>query len=97
MPLLIDSQRVQQILINLLGNAIKFSNPEEFIEVKISSSIVSRTHQSVKLSVRDYGIGIAPEEIDRIFTPYFKSKVSKNQSYNPGGHGIGLYISKQLA
>ncbi|PYI88396.1 MAG: hypothetical protein DMF03_10775 [Verrucomicrobia bacterium] len=86
-----DEARFQQIIWNLLKNAIKFSRKTD--EIMISSTNESR-HQ-LTISVQDNGIGIAPDAIDRIFDPFEQGEPFLKQRF--GGLGLGLAISKSLA
>ena len=88
-----DPLRLRQILLNLCGNAVKFSDEGE---VSLDITPVQASGQSVRLafSVRDRGIGIAPEHIDRIFDPFLQLDDSSTRRH--GGAGLGLAISKRL-
>ena len=89
-----DSGRLRQILVNLIGNAIKFT---ERGEVFVQAEKVKKTDDNIeiKFSVRDTGIGIAPEKMDRLFKSF--SQVDGSFARRYGGTGLGLAISKQLA
>ena len=87
--LLGDALRVQQILINLLGNAIKFTE-QGGVTVSLSY-LVGCLH----LEVQDTGIGIATQQIRRIFDPFAQADASTTRQY--GGTGLGTTISRQLA
>ncbi|WKJ90632.1 ATP-binding protein [Methylomonas montana] len=88
-----DPQRLQQILINLIGNAIKFT---EHGEVKVSFNELSRNAQSVRLqfAISDTGIGITTEQQTKLFQAFSQGDSSVTRNY--GGTGLGLIISKQL-
>ncbi len=88
-----DVYRVRQIIVNLVGNAIKFT---ERGEIAVSVEQVERTDQNTTLhfSVRDTGIGIPPDKLDAVFKPFSQADVSTTRRY--GGTGLGLAISVQL-
>jgi signal transduction histidine kinase/ActR/RegA family two-component response regulator len=86
-----DAAKFQQIIWNLLKNAIKFT-PEDG-EIAISSS--NPTPQVLTISVRDTGIGMEPEVMERIFDPFEQGDRSFQRRF--GGLGLGLAISKSLA
>ncbi|GAB4554584.1 MAG: hypothetical protein OHK0023_24890 [Anaerolineae bacterium] len=90
LPLVVSSRSsIAQVLVQLIDNAIKFSPNEAPIEV---SAIP--TEAGVRLSVRDYGIGIAPEELDHIFSLFYQ--VDRQASRRYQGAGIGLAIVKLI-
>ena len=84
-----DALRVQQILVNLLGNAIKFT------ETGGVTVVVDYHDGRLQMAVQDTGIGIAPEQIRRIFDPFAQADASTTRQY--GGTGLGTTISRQLA
>jgi signal transduction histidine kinase len=84
-----DGGKVRQILLNLLTNAIKFTD---------SGEVVIRSHseaERVMVSVIDTGIGIAPENLERIFDPFWQ--VEQRSTRKVGGTGLGLSVSRTLA
>ena len=83
-----DPHRLRQILLNLLGNAIKFTNQGEV------SIMATRHGDLVHFAVRDTGIGIAPERLPVIFDAFTQADASMSRRY--GGTGLGTTISKQL-
>jgi signal transduction histidine kinase/CheY-like chemotaxis protein len=88
-----DAARLRRILLNLLNNAIKFT---EHGEILVEARIVGQAGQRdiVRIEVADTGIGIAPEQCIRLFNKFTQADASINRRY--GGSGLGLAISKQL-
>jgi PAS domain S-box-containing protein len=88
-----DASRVRQVLLNLTGNALKFTSEGQ---VTVGVSLVSESPASatVEFQVRDTGIGIAPEALKRLFQTFTQADASTTRKY--GGTGLGLAISKQL-
>ena len=88
-----DALRLQQVLINLAGNAIKFTSHGEVV---VLAKLVARSQQTISIcfTVRDTGIGIAREQIQRIFEGFSQSEASTVRRY--GGSGLGLTISQRL-
>ena len=84
-----DSTRVRQILYNLVSNAIKFTDHGE-VQVR-----VARDAEGLVLSVRDSGIGIAPEALSRLFAKFEQADSTTTRRY--GGTGLGLAICRELA
>ncbi len=87
-----DITRIKQIYSNLLSNALKFSHNNSKIEVSLR---YLDTSSSLLCSVKDYGIGIAKENLDRIFQVFEQEDTSTTRNF--GGSGLGLSISKSLA
>lgn len=87
-----DPLRLAQILVNLINNAIKFTEVGEVV-VKISSRQTD-AQNSLQFEVRDSGIGIPPERLSDLFTPF--TQVDDSITRRFGGTGLGLSISKQL-
>lgn len=86
----INAPLLEQALVNLIDNAIKYSDSGSHIEAK-----ASRTGNEVMLRVRDYGTGIEKEHLDRIFERFYR--VDKARSRKQGGTGLGLAIVKHIA
>jgi PAS domain S-box-containing protein len=96
-----DSQRITQILMNLLGNAVKFTS-SGFISVDVSArrldsppaKATTSPDYEICFAVTDTGIGIAPDQLQQLFQPFHQADASIAQRY--GGTGLGLSISKRL-
>nr|WP_315477021.1 PAS domain S-box protein [uncultured Undibacterium sp.] len=88
-----DVTRLQQVLINLSGNAIKFTQQGEVI-IAIKCQQKTATQVDLTFSVKDTGIGIAPENQEKIFSGFTQAEASTTRQY--GGTGLGLAISKNL-
>ncbi|MFK5970407.1 MAG: ATP-binding protein [Candidatus Marithrix sp.] len=88
-----DEVRLRQILINLLGNAIKFTE-QGGIKFKISVLTNTVNSQTIRFQIEDSGIGIANTDISKIFLPF--QQVSVNDYHQMQGTGLGLSISKKL-
>ncbi len=89
-----DEVRIRQILINLLGNAVKFTNKGK-IELKISYQKVEEDTAKITFKVSDTGIGIKKENQDKLFEEFTQVDTKKNRSIQ--GTGLGLAISNRLA
>ncbi len=89
-----DQLRVRQIFLNLLGNAVKFTNNGG---ISVTARLLEQQESSVviELAVSDSGIGILPEAIDKIFMPFVQEDGSTTRQF--GGTGLGLTISRRLA
>ena len=93
-PVLIgDAQRIKQVLLNLAGNAIKFTERGEVV-IGIRALTVDDTHAEVDFQVRDTGIGIRSEHQAHIFEAFMQAETSTTRRF--GGTGLGLAISQQL-
>jgi two-component system, sensor histidine kinase and response regulator len=88
-----DCGRLQQVLVNLIGNAIKFTEAGEIV-VNIFTVSLSNSHVRLQISISDTGIGIPQGKLDEIFHPFEQAESSTTRRF--GGTGLGLAISKQL-
>ena len=88
-----DALRLSEVLINLLGNAIKFTH---LGHVRLQVSVQQHLPDGVMLhvAVADTGVGMTPEQQARLFKPFAQAEVQTAQNY--GGTGLGLVISHQL-
>src|SRR6266850_596452 len=83
-----DADRVDQVLDNLLANAIKHTAPGTTVDVRIAQE-----KDEIIVTVTDHGDGVGPEERAKLFTPFFQTPRSRSF----GGTGLGLHISKRIA
>jgi len=91
-----DRERLKQILVNLVGNAMKFTHQGEVV---ITVSMATRqtatgTEPMIRFTVKDSGIGIAPDNLERIFEAFTQADSSTTRRF--GGTGLGLAISRKL-
>jgi two-component system sensor histidine kinase/response regulator len=93
-PLRGDPLRLEQVLLNFVGNAVKFSERGS-VEVRARALRAFGHETLVRFEVEDHGIGIDPAEVAQLFTPFHQADPSTTRRY--GGTGLGLVISKQLA
>jgi signal transduction histidine kinase/CHASE3 domain sensor protein len=89
LEVLTDAQRVRQILLNLLANAIKFTESGEVVLAMRS------TPTEIRLSVTDTGVGIPPEALNQLFQDFHQLEVGDGKRYS--GTGVGLALSRRLA
>jgi two-component system, sensor histidine kinase and response regulator len=88
-----DSLRLEQILRNLISNAVKFTNKGE-IELRVKTIEATVDKAVLEFSVRDTGIGMNQEQVSKLFTPFSQADSSTTRKY--GGTGLGLAICKRL-
>lgn len=86
-----DNNRIRQIMINLIGNAIKFTKVG-YVELKFETINEDTTTNKVKFTIKDTGSGMTQLEVSHLFQKYFQTK----DGQNVGGTGLGLSICKQL-
>ncbi|HSV92968.1 MAG TPA: ATP-binding protein [Desulfobacterales bacterium] len=86
----VDPVLMEQAVVNLLDNAVKYSNPEREVEVSVNA-----TEREIRVSVRDQGMGIERRHLPRIFERFYR--VDKARSRAVGGTGLGLAIVKHIA
>ena len=84
-----DPNKLQQIILNLLHNAIKFSPLHSTVDIEITSL----RNREIQISVRDVGPGLPPEEIEKVFQPFYRAAAAPKQVQ---GTGLGLTIAKLL-
>lgn len=101
-PVLLESDgtRIRQILVNLIGNGVKFTHQGEVAvsvrrEESPATTDLPPDHCLIRVEVRDTGIGIPPDRLDRLFQSFSQLDASVTRKY--GGTGLGLAISKRLA
>jgi PAS domain S-box-containing protein len=89
-----DPNRLRQVLINLAGNAIKFTEKGSVVIYVTNENDLSQNSLALKFAIKDTGIGIAPEDKPKLFQSFSQVDVSTTRKY--GGTGLGLAISQQL-
>ena len=88
----VDEQRLEQVLINLIGNGIKFTDRGEVV-LRVTAVSQETAVATIRFEVTDTGRGIAPEELNRIFEPFVQAATPSGQT---SGSGLGLAICRQL-
>jgi signal transduction histidine kinase len=91
--LAIDERRIRQVLINLLNNAVKFTPEGGRITLEVSLP-PAQTHLMLRIAVIDTGIGIAPENIEKLFQPFIQIDSALNRQYT--GTGLGLALVRRI-
>jgi signal transduction histidine kinase len=85
----IDKDAISQVLLNLLNNAVKYSDEEKYILVKVRKDMTSAL-----ISVTDHGVGISKDELKKIFDKFYR--VSTARTKETHGSGLGLTLSKHI-
>ncbi|MEM9216535.1 MAG: ATP-binding protein [Cyanobacteria bacterium P01_F01_bin.150] len=93
MGVVVDEKRLRQVLLNLLGNAIKFTETGRVTLTVTHSNMESDTRSCLRFEIMDTGVGIEPEQLSQIFTPFEQVGDRQKQSQ---GTGLGLAISQQI-
>ncbi|PIE62615.1 MAG: hypothetical protein CSA25_04240 [Desulfobacter postgatei] len=88
-----DPLRLEQVLINLAGNAAKFTE-QGFVKIWVNSVAVGDNRVNLTFAVQDSGVGMKPEKLDELFVPFTQADASITRRY--GGTGLGLSISSRL-
>jgi len=88
-----DPIRIRQVLINLIGNAIKFTD-EGSVSLSLSVKPLNATNIVIEFVVKDTGVGISKNKMNLLFEPYYQADSATTRTY--GGTGLGLTISKRL-
>lgn len=84
--LMVDSNRIEQVIVNLISNAVKYAPKNSKINIKVKD-----LNTKVQISVQDYGIGIPQNKQRLVFDKYYQVNAAKSS-----GFGLGLYISKKI-
>ncbi len=96
--LLVDERRIRQVLINLLNNAVKFTPDAGSVSLEVQASPLNEnttdSQNFLRIAVIDNGIGIAPENINKLFQPFVQIDSSLNRHYH--GTGLGLSLVKRI-
>jgi signal transduction histidine kinase len=85
-----DPDRLRQLVLNLITNAVKYTPPGGRVRINLS-----RTGQAAVLTVSDTGIGISPEDLPRVFERFYRADAARTG--DPGGTGLGLPIARWIA
>jgi len=88
-----DMVRLRQVILNLVGNAVKFTDQGE-IRIMVSAAEDTETHATLRFSVQDTGMGIPQDQVNTLFKPFSQADASISRQY--GGSGLGLSISKKI-
>lgn len=88
-PVRVDRDQIEQVLVNLLDNALRYTPQGGEVDVRVQEN-----DGAIEVAVADTGIGIAPDDLPRVFERFFRAE--RSRSRNTGGSGIGLAIAKHL-
>ena len=88
-----DARRLQQVLLNLLGNAVKFTLQGEVL-LRVVGTPEDGRRTTLQITVEDTGIGIAPEKVEHVFGEFNQVEDERNRQFE--GTGLGLAITKRL-
>ncbi|HEU0000764.1 MAG TPA: ATP-binding protein, partial [Ktedonobacteraceae bacterium] len=92
-PVRVDEDRLQQVLLNIIDNALKFTPSPGYVAIQASSE----GQDGVIIQVRDSGAGIAPDALPHVFDRFYRTDPSRSRSpQHVGGSGLGLAIAKEL-
>lgn len=86
----LDDDKFQQIMTNLIDNACKYSSQESTVEISTSF----KDSENVLIKIKDYGVGIDKDDLDKIFTKF--TRLENHLTSKTQGNGLGLYITKNL-
>ncbi len=89
-----DSGRLRQILINLVGNAVKFTRHGGQVRIEMDSTRLDNDQVQLGFCIRDNGVGMTPDVVSNLFSPFYQGDASTTRKY--GGTGLGLSICKRL-
>ena len=89
-----DAVRTRQVLVNLIGNAIKFTSTGA-VKVSCRAESVGGTRKKIIFTIEDSGIGMTDDQADRLFKPFTQADITSTRRF--GGTGLGLALSKNLA
>ncbi|UOF01273.1 PAS domain-containing hybrid sensor histidine kinase/response regulator [Bdellovibrio reynosensis] len=89
-----DAVRIRQVLLNLIGNAVKFTS-EGLVKISSRAEQVTGARMNVTFRIEDTGIGMTAEQAERLFKPFTQADVTSTRRF--GGTGLGLALSKNLA